>query len=343
MPTPASIDPFQLLANAVHVDVSAFMSSGGVALSAIGTALLGVAGLFVLFFLVAASFGWRIRPPKRFRRSQGIVGNPNKFHFERTGSRFNWSRFIHPFDRVYNASFDDPISGPSSPVGGFGHFVSGHEGLFGPEVPSGWSTDDLYDYDDLDMEDGRDGFYADVSYLAPVTSDGGPGDIPGSQNGGGSGRYVGRAVVYGQFLSDVFTHVFGDLAHHRDDDGYAIGCVNSASFCNYPGVFSWDFADETGSTGAVHPLDVMAFAKDRFAAAFGRSIDLGNYDDPESARLTYHALRVSELHAMRSLGWVGSHEDFRASLAESGFRNIDSAFDDSDVFDAEFDAGAYDR
>ena len=181
MPTP-TVNISQVLESQVSGIASNFLNEGLKALPAIGVALLAIAGLFIVFYWTARAFGWQLKRPKRPpSQKRTMIGKANKVHFEKVNNNI-WTLFnrlgqSHSITRRRNPATAGFDSG----------FISG--------LPDGFlvlADDDGLDFgiNDIDTFDGKDGFYADLGYAAPWTSDSGPDDAPGTQSGGFSGDFL---------------------------------------------------------------------------------------------------------------------------------------------------------
>lgn len=342
-----------ILDNAVNGIVQNFIHEGLIALPAIGTALLGLAGLFVIFYWTARAFGWKLKRPTK-KSKNGIVGNPNKAHFEKSQSLFSWWQNRN----AVNAVFDGGISRnrPSSPIGGFGRGVPGFgDSMIGSGLPSDYVDDDWdfwhdgftdgndYADADIDSEDAKSGWYADPSYLAPWTDDDGPDASPGRQSGGSAGSFSLRA----DFADDLVGAITGgQIAAHSlsSPDGSDLIYMLSGSFVR-DGLVSWDnlnlnaLSDSEGYAYA-SPSELMRQAEEAWEKMYGWRIQLApNEDYAQSAQTTFHALRIMEMTRMRELGFTGSPEQFMAGLAE--FEGLPD--DDPSDTDFDHDRGAYDH
>ncbi len=366
MPTPANV-----LTNAVGSIVSSFLQIGFEALPVIGVALLGVAGLFVLFYLVARSFGWHLKMPVRPAGKKGVLGNPKKVHFER-GKAFSfrdafngaYSRFWSLQTEVKPTSkfFLRPVAiggglAEGRPSFGGGDFVPGFGSDFMPfgegdgsedEWGGDWADRDdglaeLLDYDELDNVDDHDGFQMDVSDDGDFTSDVGPDSIPGSDNGGVSGRHDGiqpasqarvnawhSALNSGAYNREevldglVYAHEFHPDLHESMPVFFHSGLLKQGDG------FSWSFIPKQDSEETLYQSSshVIGGLEQQWEDVFGYCIDLGDGESSLSAELSYHAARILELNYVRQ------------SVAGSG---IDDDFDQDMDGEEHEDLAAYDR
>jgi hypothetical protein len=356
MPSPAS----GIFTNAVGNIASSFFSTGLVVLSAIGPALLGVAALFVLFYLVAMSFGWRLKMPVRPGTKKGVLGNPKKVHFER-GSAFS---FRAAFNGAYSKfwTLQTPVSPtvfsflrPSHAGGGIskghasfggGDFVDG----FGVDVlpfGDGDGPDDEWGGDWLDRDDVHDGFYSDPSDDAPWTSDSGPDSAPGRQEGGASP--LADREIFRNSLGDSVcgglnygSNWFGSDVSNAMPLRLSASCFTDSSPYEMP---SWDFLNTPmlGDSERSSPFVVMRTTEKAWADMFGWNLALApNEHCAYSAETTYHALRIMELARMRDMGFQGSYDEFWTGLdrvsgsgdvSDYGFQSDPSGDEDFTAYD----------
>lgn len=210
MPTVAPIPVNSILDNAVNGVASNFINEGLTALPDIGIALLGVAGLFVLFYWTARAFGWHLKRPKRSPSQKGIIGKANKVHLEK-GNSVIWNAF----SRLGKMTIPGTRRGSLGPGFDTG-IASGFSSSFNLD-----DDHDIFfsqfddDYNDLDTVDARDGFYADPSYNALYTDDSGPSSRPGAQ----VGAFAGAMVFFSE--ASEFYHYYGmDYAQSLTMDEY---------------------------------------------------------------------------------------------------------------------------
>ncbi len=343
MPNPAS----GVISQAIGNIASGFFSTGLVVLTAIGPALLGVAALFVLFYLVAMSFGWRLKMPVRPGRKKGVLGNPKNVHFER-GSPFS---FRAAFDGVYS-KFWTPQT-PVSPTASFflrpshlgGGISEGHASFGGGDFVSGYGGAFADDYSDIDAEDAHSGWYADPSFYASWTDDVGPYSVPGYQNGGINLDINDYEARY-QFAQDIFDKLSGGLSlcmvNHVSGD-FTVQKMLSGYFMDSNDHASWNFLDLCNRSSINSNVstadDIMRGAEKAWFDMFGWQLQLApNQDCVFSAETTYHALRIMELARMREMGFGGSYSDFMDELQCFELGSDFGIYDDIDV-----DRGAYDH
>ena len=358
MPNPAS----GIFTQAVGNIASGFFSTGLVVLSAIGPALLGVAALFVLFYLVAMSFGWRLKMPVRPGSKKGILGNPKKVHFER-GPAFS---FRAAFDGVYSRFWT--LQTPVSPTASFflrpshlgGGISEGHPSFGGGVFVEGFGADFMSIGDDdewgsvsLDREDADDGFYFDPSDDAPLTSDSGPDSSPGYQEGGYNSN-VSEAVRRASFHDQLGDAVCGGLHY----GSYCFGPDVSEPFMPLrlsASTFidsrhglnpAWDFLNCRNLDGfeIVSADNLMRKTEKAWADMFGWNLALApNENCAYSAETTYHALRIMEMVRMREMGFTGSHDEFWAGFdREPGLGDVSDYGFQPDLTGDE-DLSAYDH
>jgi hypothetical protein len=356
MPTPSNV-----LATSVGDIVSSFLQIGFEALPVIGVALLGVAGLFVLFYVVARSFGWHLKMPVRPAGRKGVIGNPKKVHFER-GKAFSfreafngvYSRFwslqteVKPTSKFFLRSVG--IGGGISegrPSFGGGDFVPGFGSDFMP-FGDGDSSEHEWDSDWLDREDSQDGFYSDPSYDAPWTSDSGPDSSPGRQEGGFNQDINNPEARY-LFAQSLLDKLSGGLTFctvNLDSGASSSRSLQSNFFLG--AVYgsdqpSWGFLDSYNGSSTYSDVssaeDIMRAAEHAWVDMFGWELKLApDHNFAFSAETTYHALRIMELARMREMGFQGSYSEFMDGLQcfEVGT--------DSDMYDdVDDDLAAYDR
>lgn len=355
MPTSApTINASQILDSAVNNIAANFLHEGLIALPVIGVALLGAAGLFVVFYWTARAFGWKLKGPQRRKGMKGILGNPRKVHLERA-TPFS---FRAAFDATYSKfwNLQTPVSPTSSffmrpssmggglfegrPFYGCGESVPG----FGDGLSSLDDDEFADEYSDIDAEDARSGWYADPSYYASWTDDVGPDSAPGSQNGGVNQNLHDRDARY-QFAQSVVgkisggltwslvDHVSGESTSQAVLSGYFLGSDDQAS---------WDFLTVNNGDGVYSDVssadDIMRGAEKAWSDMFGWQIQLApNQQSAFSAETTYHALRILEMARMREMGFEGSHSDFMDGLQGFELGADSEMYDDVDV-----DRGAYD-
>lgn len=350
---PQPINPQAILDNAINGVVGNFIHEGLIALPVIGTALLGLAGLFVIFYWTARAFGWKLKRPTK-KSKPGIVGNPNKAHFEKSESLFSWWRNRN----VVNAVFDGGISPnrPSSPIGGFARGVTGFgDAMIGSGMPSDYVDDDWdfwhdgftdgndYADADIDAEDARSGWYADPSFYAPWTDDSGPDAAPGRQNGGFSGSFEDRQ----SFSSETIQKVSGGLVYgipllgiseHLNNSLYSGLLIDSQG--NPSWYELWSIQAYNPDCTPYMPSQMMRDVEDAWEKMYGWKISLAPDESyAQSAETTFHALRIMEMTRMREMGFTGTPEQFMQGLAE--FEGMPD--DDPSDTDFDFDRGAYDH
>ena len=358
MPNPAS----GVFTQAVGNIASGFFSSGLMVLSAIGPALLGVAALFVLFYLVAMSFGWRLKMPVKPGSKKGVLGNPKKVHFER-GSPFSFrDAFNGAYSKFWNLQTPiNPTSsfflrpshlggGPSEgrAVFGGGDFVEG----FGVDVlpfGDGDGPEDDWGNDWLDREDDHDGFYCDPSDNAPWTSDSGPDSSPGKQEGGDA-PHMSEAVRRELFHTKLGDSVCGGLTYGENwfgnDRSTAMPFrLSASSFLGFGSESepSWEFLTVSffGKSDISSPSLVMRNTEKAWADMFGWNLALApNEACPYSADTTYHALRIMEMVRMREMGFTGTYDEFWSGYArEAGLDDVsDYGFQSDPSGDEDFRA-----
>lgn len=354
MPNPAS----GIFTQAVGNIASGFFSTGLVVLTAIGPALLGVSALFVLFYLVAMSFGWRLKMPVRPGSKKGVLGNPKKVHFER-GSPFS---FRAAFDGVYSKFWT--LQTPVSPTASFflrpshlgGGLSEGHASFGGGDFVDGFGADFMPigdddfadDFSDIDAVDAESGWYADPSFYASWTDDFGPDSAPGRQNGGVNqdihdpeARYQFAQSILDK-LSGGFTFctvnpVSGESRSPSLQSNFFLGAV---FFSDQP---SWGFLDSYNRQSIYSDVssaeDIMRGAEKAWLDMFGWELKLApDKNSAFSAETTYHAFRIMELARMRAMGFEGSHSEFMDGLQGFEIGPDSEIYDDVDV-----DRGAYDH
>lgn len=323
MPT----NPWTIFSQLVGNIVSGFFSSGLVVLSVIGPALLGVVALFVLFYFVAMSFGWRLKMPVRPGRKQGVLGNPKHVHFEK-GTPFS---FRDAFNSVYSKFW--MLQTPVSPTAKFflrptilgGGLSEGHPSFGGGDFVDGFGSDfmpvgddDEWGGDWLDREDDRDGFYADPSYYASYTSDSGPDSSPGRQEGGLSPyRSVNDVNAHDGVFSfadnvdrciDSHERILsGGLSYGHSfsssGDISPVYLMSNLFIKNSDEGFDWEFLHGVTESCSYSTADeVLRGLEAEWLKAFGAPIVLAPGEHSAySAETAFHAARILELHRLRSL------------------------------------------
>jgi hypothetical protein len=309
MPTVAPIPVNSILDNAVNGVASNFINEGLTALPDIGIALLGVAGLFVLFYWTARAFGWHLKRPKRAPSQKGIIGKANKVHLEK-GDSVIWNAFSRLGKMTIPGTRRSAL-GPGFDTGiasGFGSSFDlddDHDIFFS-------QFDD--DYNDLDTVDACDGFYADPSYNAPYTDDFGPSSRPGAQ----VGAFAGAMVFFSE--ASEFYHYY--KMDYEDSFNYDEYHANQTRY----DLFKRD--DEIRKTYD----DQAAFVAENWARLFPH---LGTLDGLASAP----NLSMAESSEMLR------HASILISRKQESLPDLlpDITSDDLADMDIDYDVGAYDH
>ena len=359
MPNPAS----DVFTQAVGGIVPAFFSMGVAVLSAIGPALLGVAALFVLFYIVARSFGWHVKMPVRPGQKKGVIGNVRKLHLER-GSPFS---FRDSFNGLYSKFWDlqTPINSSERYFlrpfnGGGGGPFEGHASFGGGDFVEGFGADfmplgddDEWGSDWLDREDDHNAYYFDPSYEAAYTSDSGPDSSPGRQEGGYNSN-ISEAVRRASFHDQLGGAVCGGLYYGSYCFGpdvsepamplrlAASNFIDSRHGSNP----SWDFLSCRNLDGfdLVSADDLMRNTEKAWADMFGWNLALApNETCAYSAETTYHALRIMEMVRMREMGFTGSYDEFWVGFDREAGLGDESDYGFQSDLTGDEDLSAYDH